>query len=450
MERPAITIASFVAAISLLLGACGGGGIGGPPNGDYGDAPDGGATGYPGPFTQTGAFPTLFANGGAVTRDTNQATLGPTASPEANANDPNDPDGQPNLNPVNTDADDGLVDFVLVLTSIPPPAALTVNVTAPAGSGGGQFFLNAIIDMNLDGAWGGVASPGVPEWVVKNFPVQLAAGQATPVALPPFLFGFGNRLPDGAWMRILLSREAVTVGDWDGGGTFSAGDVEDHIIRLPRVGPGQKRLIIQMSCPPVVRFPRGRAIVRFGCQVRNIALGPDPGSFSYFLVGFGANAASVIVQPRLPPATLGCLVPPPATPAGGPVSCGNPPADIAIAGAGPVVLPLRGIRVPGAPLPSNWTYSAVGVDPPAVIDAAGVTAGFGDSRGDMAFVETEVEEQGEIQLENGEVVIILRAKDPRIEAPIEVSVRPGETFRGLSYGALRRHGEGPIEIPPAR
>lgn len=439
---------SFMTAGLAALAVTGCVNVGGPLPGDYGDAPDGGPTGYPGPFAQVGAFPTLSANNGAVAQDAAQIRLGPGASIEIDANDPADPDGQPNLNPANTDSDDGLVDFVLVLTSIPPLAALTVSLTAPPGSGGGNFFVNALIDMNLDGEWGGVSSPGVPEWVVKNFPVSLSANQSTPVALPPFAFGFGNRLPDGAWLRLLVSREAVTVGDWDGSGSFTAGEVEDHVIRLPTFGPTQKRLIIAMSCPDVVRFAPGAGAAPFRCPVRNIALGATAGSFSYSLTGFGANPLSVRVLPLVPPATRGCLAN--GFPPGGPVSCGNPPGDIPIAGAGPVTLRFAALRT-GGPLPSQWTYSAVGEDPPAVVTAEGVTVGFGDSRGNVAFIEEPVEDFAEVQIgEQREVLLLLKAKDPTITAPVEVLVRKGESFRGLSYAALSRLEGQTIDLPPLR
>ena len=78
-------------AMVLLVSAC-------ATRGDYGDAPDGRPTGYPAAFAQTGNFPTLAASNGAATRDVSQAILGPSASVENDANDPADPDGQPNLN----------------------------------------------------------------------------------------------------------------------------------------------------------------------------------------------------------------------------------------------------------------------------------------------------------------------------------------------------------------
>ncbi len=438
-------------AAAGLITACVGVGVPGTraQTGDYGDAPDGGATGYPGPFAQTGAFPTLSTSGGAVTLNTDQARFGPGASAEADANDPADPDGQPNLNPSNTDRDDGLVDFVLVLVSIPPPAALTVNLTAPPGSGGGNFFVNAIIDMNLDGAWGGVTSPGVPEWVVKNFPVQLTAGQSTPVALPPFLFGFGNRLPDGAWLRLLVSREAVAATDWDGGGQFSAGEVEDHVIQLPVFGPTQKRIVMNMNCPRRVLFPPGRAQVRFRCQAFNIALGATAGSFSYVLNGIGANAPSVTVNPLGAPANLGCAGGPP-FPAGGPVRCGNPPGDIPIAGAGPVNLFFVATDN-GGPLPSNWVATASAEDPPSVVTPDGITVGFGDSFRNVTFDRVEIKIKAKIKLYKNYVLIELTPKvigTTRPEDPISVIVRPGESWHGLSYSEMRKMGDQMIDLPP--
>lgn len=421
-------------AVVLLASGC-------VTRGDYGDAPDGRPTGYPAAFTQTGSFLTLAANNGAVTQDVSQAILGSSASAEKDADDPDDPDGQPNLNPSNTDADDGVVDFVVVLTSIPPPAAMTVNVTGPPGSRGGTYFVNVLIDLNLDGRWGGVAGPGLPEWVVKNFPVQVTAGVSTQVALPPFFFGFGNRLPDGAWMRILLSREPVSGGDWDGTGSFSAGEVEDHVINLPVV-QGNKRIIIQITCPKVVRFPRGANRRLFTCRADNVALGATAGTFSYFMAAV-SNVPSVQVTPFAIANPPGGCIPPTPAPAGGPVNCGSIP----IAGAGPVLLWFRATATRLGPLPSHWTYRARAEDPPAVITPTGITVGFGDSTGDVSFEEVDVLPDAIVELGEGQVVVVLKAKDPAVVEEIRVPVSPGEDFGGLSYEKLLKHGKGPIRLP---
>jgi hypothetical protein len=424
------------ALMALLLAGC-------ASLGDYGDAPDNAATGYPPGFAQTGSFPTLAASGGASAADVGQATLGPSASTENDANDPADPDGQPNLNPANTDTDNGVVDFVVMLVSIPPPAVMTVNVSGPAGSAGGTYFVNVLIDLNLDGRWGGTAGPGLPEWVVHNFPVQVTAGVSTQVPLPPFNFGFGNRLPDGAWMRILLSREPVSAGDWNGSGQFSAGEVEDHVITLPLVAPN-KRIVIQMNCDDPVRFPRGASRTGFKCWVSNAALGATAGSFTYTL-GAVTNRPSVIVTPLPPNAVIGCLPPPPFA-AGGPVTCGVVPS-IPIAGAGPVFLNFRADQV--GPLPSQWTYWAGAVDPPAVVTDKGVTIGFGGSQGEIRFTEVEVQSEASVEIGDGEATLVMKAKDPAIKEDIRVPVGPGEDFRGLGYEKLLEHGKGAIRLPEA-
>jgi hypothetical protein len=345
--------------------------------GDYGDAPDQSSTGYPALFATNGLFPTLAARNGATTRRTDLATLGPTASAERDANDPLDPDGQPNLNPSNTDLDDGIVDFVLVLISIPPPAAMVVNVSAPAGIPADTWFINAVIDMNLDGAWGGAAASGVPEWCVRNFPFQIVPGDTTPVRLPPFFFGDGNRLPDGAWMRLLLTREPVREPDWDGSGRFAAGEVEDHVISLPRI-----KSCIPIGMPDQPRYVfRGQALIPVRLTVRNL----------------GATACDVnLTLTRLSglvtlAAPAGC-----AGPGGGPINCVIP----ALApGPGGVVLLFNATR-PGVPgdLPSRWNYRVAAQDPPAVVTAEGVTLGYGDSTGDFDFVgDLEVTERVPIQ-----------------------------------------------------
>lgn len=358
------------AVLSFILTGC--------VSADFGDAPDGGPTNYPPPFTQTGNFPTLDASGGARTENVDEARLGPSASAEDDANDANDPDGQPNLNPANTDSDDGLVDFVVVLTSIPPPAQMVVRVSGPPGSSGGQYFINVLIDMNMNGEWDGVIGPNLNEWAVQNFPVTVSAGVNQDVRLPGFLYGNGNRLPDGAWMRISLTREQIT-GPWNGTGTFSAGEIEDHVIRLPELAPGKVCMPV-MTCPPIVGLPGGGAPVRFQCNIANAAA--DDCTATYTL-NSETNAGSVAVIS--PPGTW--VVGEACAPNGlDPVVCTGP-----IDNAGrPVTYQANKVS---DPLPSRWRYTITAKDPPAIIEDWGVIVGFGDSTGTTEFVDGEVEEQ---------------------------------------------------------
>ena len=191
------------------------------------------------PFAQVGNFPTLFSSNGARVLNANEAWLGESASAETDANDPADPDGITNL--TNTDSDDGLANFFISLVAIPPPTNLTVTVSAPEGSTGGTYYLNALIDLNMDGEWGGQGINGELEWVVQNQPVQVSPGVVTPFTPPSFAFSNGNLLPDGAFMRVALTKEMVPP-NWDGTGEFSAGEIEDHFIELPEfVGGGDDR-----------------------------------------------------------------------------------------------------------------------------------------------------------------------------------------------------------------
>lgn len=350
------------------------------PAADFGDAPDSAPTGYPAGFPQNGQFPTLAASGGASADDTAQATLGPTASEENDANDPNDPDGQPNLNPSNTDSDDGVVDFVIILTSIPPTAQMAVNVNGPAGSVGGQFWLNVLIDMNMNGLWDGVIAPNVNEWAVINFPVTVSPGVSNDVALPPFLFGNGNRLPDGAWMRIALTDSQIAAS-WTGGGTFAAGEIEDHVIDLPVIGDPPKTCMPAMSCPDRVTLPRNGAPRQFTCTIRNAA--PGNCTASYTLESLN-NPGSVAVT-RVPP---GFPAPDACAPNGpDPVVCNGPIASIT---------PGRALTFSArktGPLPATWQYTAAALDPPSVVIDGGIIAGFGDSVGTVEFEDEPVEEK---------------------------------------------------------
>jgi len=403
--------------------------------GDYGDAPDSGPTGYPPLFAQSGQFPTLFASNGAVADDLGEAILGPGSSAEENANDPVDPDGQPNLNPTNTDSDDGIVDFIVLLVSIPPPAIMTVNVTGPPGSPGGTYWINVLIDLNMDGQWGGIVGPGLVEWAVQNFPVVVSPGVTTQVALPPFYFANGNRLPDGAWMRIVLSNEFIGDPDWDGSGDFAAGEVEDHVISLPDVNG--KNIVIQMSCPNRVLLPADGSPVLFACNVTN--MGSDPGTFRYLLNGI-FRGPSVQVTP-IGIASIGVIppVPPPGGPIrSGPIAIGPPPPP-------PVVLTYIAKKLDD--LPSDWIYQAWAVDPPAVVSPEGVTIGYGSSFGNTQFVDTDLEYlEANIVLEEDIILIEMQASDSRIQTPVKVAIQPGESFRGMSYNELRARGEGPINL----
>lgn len=350
-----LTIAAAFAGCASETGAPDDAGPSGPPPaGDYGDAPDGGPTGYPAPFAQTGDFPTLHASDGARTKDLTKAFLGAAASNETDANDAADADGAPNL--VNRDADDGLVGLTMLLTGIPPPAVLTVRASAPA-SGGGDLFLNVLLDLDMDGDWGGVAT-GAPEWVVKNHAVTIAAGEEADVETPAFAFANGLLLPDGAWMRVALTSERVSASDWTGTGEFSAGEVEDHVVRIPEV-EDKKPAIPVMDCPDEVDFG-GAATALVTCTITNVAP-----------VGHGSDISWSLTR------------------ASGGVTIDTTSGTTTIAPGASAPVTFTGTR--GDPLPSTWRYSAVGIDPPSVVTEGGVDVGYGTSDGALDFIDALIE-----------------------------------------------------------
>ena len=377
--RSATTILSLL----FILVGCASGVVVVPAGGDYGDAPDGSATGYPGLFAQDGQFPTLAANDGARTLDVNGGRLGADASVESDANDPADSDGVPNLAPVNTDSDDGLARMMIQVVSIPPPAFLDVDVSVPVGGQAGTYWLNVLIDLNMDGEWGGTVPPGNPEWVVKNRPVPLAAGERRVERTDYFAYGNGNRLPDPAWMRVALTSEPVAGTDWDGSGEFAVGEIEDHLVRMPRKPDGRKLPVVAMQCgAPVKIFVAGQVRMNFNCTVTELA--GQAGRVRYWL-DRRSGGVTISLDRTLPP---GASVPGTAPDGDGFVQTGN------IAAFGTITLSLTASR---GILPSTWSYGASAIDPMSIVDAEGVIAGTTDSTGTITFVDEE--DLGELERE---------------------------------------------------
>lgn len=348
---------------------------------EYGDAPDGSSTGYAGIFEQTGQFPTLEARNGARALQSKDAVLGSVASLEKNANDTSDPDGQPNLNPSNTDSDDGIVSMVIIPVSIPVPAELQILVSGPAGGSGGDFFVNVLIDLNLNGKWGGTAVNNEPEWVVQNFPVSVTPGDSLVVKPPRFFFSAGNRLPDKAWMRIALTRESIISSDWDGSGEFSSGEIEDHVIDLPKFGDNKCVPIPIMTLVGggnVVTFPMGVNQVNFSFSVTDVRNCPNA-QFGWSFTHTGGCNVGIVQLPQLSA--------PLAAPAAGIDIGGMHPINA----GGPVILKFSATRCNN--LPATYTYRSWGIDPKSQVTPTGVIIGYEDNSGTIRFVGEEEREK---------------------------------------------------------
>ena len=223
---------------------------------DFGDAPDGSDAHYPG-RTVIAAFPTLRANDGARVLNPGQDLLGERVSGERDADDAADPDGVPNL--VGGDAhDDGLRLFQVVLAGPQPSVNIAFAATISPDALPGPRFFNVLIDRNLDGRWSGTGDDRRPEWVIRNWVEMPQPGQTILIQPPPTEIAYGGLLPDGAWLRAVLSREPILADAWDGRGTFEYGEVEDYQVFLPRAidaaGGAQPVPAATLTCPQVVDF----------------------------------------------------------------------------------------------------------------------------------------------------------------------------------------------------
>ena len=242
---------------------------------DFGDAPDGAPAGYRGTRV-IGRFPTRLdtrssPNPGAHVLAPGPDRLGENVTSEAGADDQADPDGQPNL--INgDDGDDGVLALTLTLDQIPARATLDVNVALTVGAPPGPRYLNVLIDMNLDGRWS-VGEDATPEWAVQNLTVNLPPGSSRRIRTPTFDLGGTSHLPDGAWMRVALTRERIVGDAWDGGGRWQAGEIEDYQLVLPRAGGGGSETaapLVATICPQSLDVPSGTLMLRTRCRLVNL------------------------------------------------------------------------------------------------------------------------------------------------------------------------------------
>jgi hypothetical protein len=221
---------------------------------DFGDAPDGDSAGYSDTSIQA-VFPSLAAGGGLQIAQAGFETLGIAVSEEDDAK------------LTNADEDDGITGMTVSMDTA-PLASVRFEVGVVPEAPAATRYINVLIDLNGDGAWGGAAAGGEPEWAVRNQAIEVTPGNIAGLATEEFAFSNGMRLPDRAWMRVLLTRTEVTGDDWDGSGDFEFGEVEDYLVTL---APGPR---FTMSCPEAVSLAGG-PIVTVECSVGNYGATAD-------------------------------------------------------------------------------------------------------------------------------------------------------------------------------
>ncbi len=217
---------------------------------DFGDAPTAGDAGYPG-LAVAAAFPSGLAADGARLGVNGQDSLGPGATTEADAIAANA-----------DESDDGISALILDLASAPAQASVVAHVTLAADAPAGPRFLNVLLDLNADGQWQGDGAPA--EWVVRNHEVAASPGETQRVAMPPFTYGDESQIPTAAWMRVVMSRQAIDTSGWSGTGALGIGEVEDYLVRLD----GTPAPVIQ--CPSNISLA-GTFLRGTDCTLTNLA-----------------------------------------------------------------------------------------------------------------------------------------------------------------------------------
>ena len=243
--------------------------------GDFGDAPDGQPAGYANTRI-VGRFPTLARtlHGGGIgahITSPGDERLGRLVTREADADDPRDDDGRPNL--VNgDDGDDGVDGLTVDLGGLPLRAQLSITLTVAETAPSGVRYVNVLIDMNRDGRWGRTID-AAPEWAVRNWIIVSPPGLTTRLRSEPFAIGDRTSLPDGAWMRVLLTRDPIAGDDWDGSGQWIYGEVEDYQLALPSLDdPGaapRPSPAFVLSCPQTVTVAPEALLGWLGCDLHN-------------------------------------------------------------------------------------------------------------------------------------------------------------------------------------
>ena len=155
-----------------------------------------------------GKFPSLLGSDGARAIDTDVVWLGELRDKEDNSKQ------------VDVDNDDGVsADFKSCASS---PVTFEVHLKKP-GETSGIGYLNLFADWNRDGQWSG-SDECAAEWALQNFPIDLAK-QTDPIQ--SYIVPVPTGKETNVWYRAVVSYDEKLTRS-DGGGEFSAGEVEDY------------------------------------------------------------------------------------------------------------------------------------------------------------------------------------------------------------------------------
>lgn len=253
---------------------------------DFGDAPEHVKDGHMAAYIRSdgveteGHFPTRVdsyhgSTPGARHRFTNVGWLGSSVSREQDVVTGTDPDGVNNYHRGLPDwdrHDDGLLSRTL-----PAGGTGVLQFTVSTQPGLRGWYVNALVDWNLDGWWD-TPPGGDDEWAIRNFRVDVPAGQSGVFSVPLV----AGTQPGTPWVRLTLTDRPIPydaadpafyTGEWTGsmprnaydpGGdrAFTCGETEDtcgllRVARPEATALPSDTLTKRCATPVKVGDPRG-------------------------------------------------------------------------------------------------------------------------------------------------------------------------------------------------
>lgn len=221
-----------------------------------------------------GKFPSLLGSDGARAVDTDIVWLGAERDKEANSEQ------------VDADSDDGVVPKFNSCSA--SKVNFIVHLKKP-GKTEGVAYLNLWADWDKDGDWLG-SDKCASEWAVQNYEIDLSKQSEEMMIYAPE-FVAGENVQD-IWYRAAISYNEKLIRS-DGGGEFSAGEVEDYgpvpITLLSENATGRPRppsKVRGLICYPRPLFTEHGGAITF-------TVGTMPGWEVPVSTGFGADNAGL-------------------------------------------------------------------------------------------------------------------------------------------------------------